>query len=112
MSVAAPLWCKSYFSFLEGASAPEELIAQAREKGWSALALTDRDGVSGLPSAWVAARDTPLKLISGSQVTVDGGTTINLLAADRRGYTNLCRLLTKGRLRSPKGESRMPTPLL
>ena len=65
-----PLWCKSHFSFLEGASSPEDLITRATDQGHRTLALTDRDTVSGAPSAWQAAKDTPLRLITGSQVTV------------------------------------------
>ncbi len=98
------LWCKSHFSFLEGASAPDELVARAVELGLPALALTDRDGVQGIPSAWVAAKDATTRLITGSQVTVDDGTSIVLLAVDRTGYANLCRLVTVGRRRSPKGQ--------
>ncbi len=98
------LWCKSHFSFLEGASSPDELVERAVELGIPALALTDRDGVPGIPSAYVAAKDQPLKLITGSQVTVDDGTSIILLAATREGYANLCRLVTTGKRRAPKGE--------
>jgi error-prone DNA polymerase len=98
------LWCKSHFSFLEGASSPDELVERAAQLGLPALALTDRDGVPGIPSAWVAAKGAPLKLITGSQVSVDDGTSIVLLAQDRRGYANLCRLVTAGAMRAPKGQ--------
>jgi error-prone DNA polymerase len=106
-----PLWCKSNGSFLEGGSEPEELVEQAAAMGLSALALTDRDGVYGIVRAHTAAQDRKLSLIVGAQVTVGGGdaatqpSTIVLLAQDRRGYANLCRLLTVGRRRRPKGES-------
>ncbi len=100
-----PLWCKSNFSFLEGASHPDELVEQAERLGLSTLALTDRDGVYGMVRAHVKAREAGLHLIVGSQVTVNDGSVIVLLAQDKTGYTNLCRLLTTGRLRSPKGES-------
>ncbi|MFB3076081.1 MAG: DNA polymerase III subunit alpha, partial [Candidatus Methylomirabilales bacterium] len=100
-----PLWCKSNFSFLEGASHPDELVEQAQRLGLSTLALTDRDGVYGIVRAHVKARETGLHLIVGSQVTVNDGSVIVLLAQDKTGYTNLCRLLTSGRLRSRKGES-------
>jgi error-prone DNA polymerase len=99
----AALWCKSNFSFLEGASHPEELVEQAAELGLSALALTDRDGVPGAVRAHVRARELGLKLVVGSEVTLEDDTTIVLLAEDRRGYANLCRLISGGRLRSPKG---------
>jgi error-prone DNA polymerase len=101
----APLWCKSNFSFLEGASHPEELVAEAHALGLPALALADRDGVYGLPRAHVRAQELGLKLIAGAQVTLDQGARVVLLAEHRQGYANLCRLLTRGRLRSPKGLS-------
>jgi error-prone DNA polymerase len=107
MSFYVPLWCKSNFSFLEGASHPEELVEEACRLGLPALALTDRDGVYGVVRAHVKAREAGVKLIIGSQVTVDDGSVIGLLAQDRGGYAQLCRLLTTGRLRSEKGESRV-----
>ena len=121
-----PLWCKSHFSFLEGASRPDELVEQAHAFALPALALTDRDGVHGAVRAHVRARELGLSLVLGAQVTVGaedpadatGGATPEpathtppatstcvLLATDRTGYANLCRLITTGRLRRPKGES-------
>ena len=120
MAAYVPLWCKSYYSFLEGASAPDDLVARAAALGLSALALTDRDGVYGIPAAHEAAKAAGVRLLVGSQVAVAGSapiatrtgrmvdpSTILLLAGDRRGYANLCRLLTRGRLRAPKGECRL-----
>jgi len=103
----APLWCKSNFSFLEGASHPEELIDAAAALGIEALALTDRDGVYGIVEAHVQAREAGVRLLVGSEITIDDGSTIVLLALDRAGYANLCRLITRGRLRSAKGTSRV-----
>ena len=105
MSSYIPLWCKSNFSFLEGASHPDELIEEAHRLGLPALAVTDRDGVYGIVRAHVKARELGLRLIVGSQVTAEDESTIILLVQDRGGYANLCRLLTAGRLRSEKGES-------
>jgi error-prone DNA polymerase len=105
MSSYVPLWCKSNFSFLEGASHPDELIEEGHRCGLTALALTDRDGVYGIVRAHVKARELGIRLIVGSQVTLNDESIIILLAQDRRGYANLCRLLTAGRLRSEKGES-------
>ena len=105
MTSYVPLWCKSNFSFLEGASHPEELVDEARRLGLPALALTDRDGVYGVVRAHVKARETGLKLLIGAQVSIDDGSVIVLLVHNRTGYANLCRLLTCGRLRSEKGES-------
>jgi len=101
----APLWCKSNYSFLDGASHPEELVEEAVRGGVRSLALTDRDGVYGIVRAFVKARSLGLHLITGAQVTLEDGSHVVLLAESRDGYANLCQLLSDGRLRSPKGES-------
>ncbi|MEE8105935.1 MAG: PHP domain-containing protein, partial [Planctomycetota bacterium] len=109
-----PLFCKSNFSFLEGASHPAELVERAHHLGLESLALTDRDGVYGVVRAHVRARELGVHLILGSHITVatgatsktgDAGERIVLLAQDRGGYANLTRLITKGRRRCKKGES-------
>ncbi len=100
----APLWCKSNYSFLEGASHPEELVEQAHALGLSGLALTDRDGVYGIVRAHVRARELGVHLICGAELSLEGGAQVVLLAADRAGYANLCRLVTRGRRRHVKGE--------
>ncbi len=102
--MTAALWCKSNFSFLEGASHPDELVEEAQRLGLTSLALTDRDGVYGIVRAHVKARELGLHLIVGSELTLTDRSTLVLLAQDRAGYANLCRLITVGRLRSPKGE--------
>ena len=110
-----PLWVKSYHSFLEGASSPEELVEEAKKLGLSALALTDRDGVYGVVRAHMKAKEVGIHLIIGSQVSCGAPSNSqrlpphpsSCLAMDRAGYANLCRLITCGRLRSPKGESRL-----
>ncbi|HKI97007.1 MAG TPA: error-prone DNA polymerase [bacterium] len=107
MDTYVPLWCKSHYSFLEGASHPEELVKTAHALGLPALALTDRDGVYGVVKAHVKACELSLKLLVGAQVSVDDGSRILLLAQTRAGYAHLCSLLTVGRLRAPKGESRV-----
>ncbi len=101
----APLWCKANYSFLDGASHPEELVEEAARVGIRSLAVTDRDGVYGIVRAFVKAREFGVHLITGSQVTVEDGSHIVLLSADRTGHANLCQLISDGRLRSPKGES-------
>jgi error-prone DNA polymerase len=98
-----PLWCKSCFSFLEGASQPEELVDAIHQLRLRAFALSDRDGLYGAPRAHLAARELGVHLIVGAQLTLEDATTIVLLAQDRRGYANLSRLITAGRLRSQKG---------
>ncbi|TXD36308.1 DNA polymerase III subunit alpha [Lujinxingia vulgaris] len=102
-----PLFNKSNGSFLEGASHPEELVDQCAELGLPALAICDRDGVYGAVRAFQRARQLDLKLIVGSQITLDDGTTIILLAQTRRGYANLGALITRGRLRCEKGKSQV-----
>ncbi len=102
-----PLFTKSNYSFLEGASHPEELVARADELGLSAVALTDRDGFYGVVEAHAEARRRGIRLLVGSQMTVDDGSTIILLAMTRRGYANLSALITAGRRRCEKGESRV-----
>ncbi|MGH7929586.1 MAG: PHP domain-containing protein, partial [Candidatus Binatia bacterium] len=76
MSSYVPLWCKSNFSFLEGASHPDELVEEAYRLGIAAVALTDRDGVYGVVRAHVKAREIGLKLIIGSEVTLDDGGSV------------------------------------
>ena len=105
MSTYVPLWCKSHYSFLEGVSHPEELLEEARRLGLSALALTDRDGVYGVVRAFANARTLGMQLIVGAQVTLTDDSMILLLAQTRCGYANLCRLLTIGQGRAPKGRS-------
>ena len=98
-----PLWCKTNFSFLEGASHPEELIETADRLGLPAIAITDRNGVYGMVRAFDAARQGKVRLITGSQVSLEDGSSVVLLAQDRAGYGNLCRLVSRGHLRNPKG---------
>lgn len=107
MSAYVPLWCKSNFSFLEGASHPEELVEQAAGYGLGALALTDRDGIYGLVRAHRRAQELGIQLLVGTQLGLDDGSNLVVLAQNRQGYRNLCRLITKGRLRCPKGSSQL-----
>ena len=71
------------------------------------MALVDRDGVYGVVEAHAKAREIGVRLIYGSEVTLDDGSSLILLATNRRGYANVCRLITLGRRRSPKGESKV-----
>jgi error-prone DNA polymerase len=100
-----PLWTKSCFSFLEGASHPEEYVETALAHGIEAIALTDRDGVYGAVEMHLAGRERGVKILHGSEITVDDGSTIVLLAANRTGWARLCTLVTAGRRRSEKGTS-------
>ncbi len=120
----AELHCLSNFSFLRGASHPEELVERAAELGYAALAITDRNSLAGVVRAHVAAKELGLHLIVGAEITPvaepsDGSTLENrptairapahapavvLLAPDRRAYGCLARLITRGRLRVKKGD--------
>lgn len=107
MSAYVPLWCKTNFSFLEGASHPDELVETAAFLGLSTIAITDRDGVYAIVHAHKRARELGVHPIIGSEITVDDDSRIVVLAENRTGYANLCRLISKGRLRSEKGRSRV-----
>lgn len=100
----AELRCRTNFSFLEGASHPDELVQRAVELGLKALAITDRNSVAGVVRAHVAARGTGLKLLIGAEVTPTNAPPVVLLATDRAAYGRLCRLLTLGRRRAVKGD--------
>ena len=108
-SVYTPLWCKSNYSFLEGASFPEQYISKAAKLGLPSIALADRDGVYGIVKAHLAALEHNVHLIVGSQVTISEigllPFSIVLLVQDKTGYSNLCKLITLGRRRCEKGES-------
>jgi error-prone DNA polymerase len=105
--VYAELHCLSNFSFLRGASRPEELVERAAKLGYAALAITDECSVAGVVRAHVAAREHGLKLIVGSEFRLEDGLRCVLLARDRAGYGRLCRLITRGRRAAAKGEYRL-----
>ncbi len=105
----AELHCLSNFSFLRGASHPEELVGQAARLGYTALALTDECSVAGVVRAHLAARELGLRLIVGSELRLADGPRLALLATDREGYGNLCELITLGRRRAKKGAYRLET---
>src|SRR3989454_11237359 len=88
------LHAHSAYSFLDGASLPEELAACAAELGYDALALTDHDGVYGSLEFAQAAKHFGVRAITGAEVTLEGGAHITLLCQNRQGYPNLCRILT------------------
>src|SRR5215475_5099194 len=89
------LHAHSAYSFLDGASQPEELAARAAELGYEALALTDHDGVYGSLEFAHAAKAFGLRAITGAEVMVEGGAHVTLLVESPKGYANLCRLLTE-----------------
>ena len=82
------LHAASAFSFLRGSSLPEELVARAAELGYSALALVDRDGLSGAPRFFKAARRAGLRPLVGAELTLAEGGVLPLLVESRAGYRN------------------------
>jgi len=99
----AELHCLSNFTFLRGASHPEELVKRAAGLGYSALAVTDECSLAGAVRAHVAAKDIGLPLVIGSEIRLQDGPRLVLLATDREGYGNLSELITRGRRRTKKG---------
>ena len=127
----AELHAASSFSFLRASSQPEDLVARAAALGLPAVALIDRNGVSGAPRFHKAAREAGIQALVGAEAVIDRPrasavsrrreerpalddqeTRVNLLVRSRRGYRNLCRLLTAGALNHPKGEARIDWALL
>ncbi len=106
------LHCHSAYSFLDGASQPEELAVRAAELGYRALALTDHDGVYGSLEFAHAAKALGVRPITGAEVTLDGGAHVTLLVESRQGYANLCRLLTAAHAGTRRAgrEDREPLP--
>ncbi len=98
------LHARSAFSFLEGASLPEALIARAAELGSPAMALLDRNSLSGVVRFHKQAQKSNVRAIIGAEVVAAEGFRYALLAESRQGYQNLCRLLTKIKLRTGHGD--------
>ena len=108
----AELHCHSAFSFLDGASPPDEILAEAHRLGYPALALTDRNGIYGSLAFAHAAQPLGLQAITGAEVTLTNGSHFILLAETSQGYTNLCRLLTETHLDAERLDPRLPLTAL
>jgi len=109
----AELTCTSNFTFLNGASHPQELVARAAELGYYAIALTDECSLAGIVRAFEETRrckqqGQAIKLISGSLFRLENGSRLVLLAEDITGYAQLCTLITRGRRNAPKGSYQLP----
>ncbi|MBA2383622.1 MAG: PHP domain-containing protein, partial [Actinobacteria bacterium] len=104
------LHCHSAYSFLDGASHPEELALRAAELGYEALALTDHDGVYGSLELAHAAKLVGVRAITGAEVTLCGGSHVTLLVESSQGYANLCRLLTAAHAHTRPQEGAEPLP--
>src|SRR5690625_506919 len=101
----AELFCQSNFSFLEGASHPQELISQASFLGYEALAITDECSVAGVVRAYTCIKQEqlPIKLIIGSLFRLGEQLEVVLLCPNRQAYAELCRVISNARGRSAKG---------
>jgi error-prone DNA polymerase len=109
----AELACTSNFTFLSGASHPQELVARAAELGYSAIAITDECSLAGVVRALeeaqrCAERGQPVQLIPGSLFRLENGSRLVLLPEDHAAYTQICTLITQGRRNAPKGEYSLP----
>ena len=99
------LHASSAFSFLQGASLPETLVERAAALGYHALALLDADGVYGAPRFHKAAKQAGLRPIIGAELTMESGQwRLPVLVESQAGYQNLCRLITRMKMRAAKGE--------
>jgi error-prone DNA polymerase len=103
------LHARSAFSFLEGASLPETIIATGAARGLPAMALLDRHGVYGAPRFHMAAKERKIKAHVGAEISIAEGGNYPLLVANRTGYQNLCRLVTTTKLRTPKNTAATAT---
>ena len=103
----AELHCLSNFSFQRGASSAQELFTKAAALGYQALAITDECTMAGIVRAWQASQACSLALIAGSEMRIEEGPKLVLLAQDLAGYQALCRLITLARRRASKGQYRL-----
>jgi len=101
------LRARSSFSFLEGATTPEDLAARAAELGYDALGIGDRDGLYGAPRFHQAATKAGIRPIVGAELTLDDESRLYVLVPDRERYRNLCRMITDSKLRAAKGKGRI-----
>lgn len=108
----AELVCTSNFTFLNGASHPQELVTRAAELGYNAIALTDECSLAGIVRAFEETqrcnqRGQNIELISGSLFRLENGSRLVLLAEDKTGYGQLCTLITRARRNAPKGSYKL-----
>jgi error-prone DNA polymerase len=108
----AELHCHSYYSFHDGASSLEELMVRARELGYRALAVTDHDNLCGAMRFAQLAKSLDIHGIIGTEITIKGGFHLTLLAKDRQGYANLCRLITAAHASGERNDPALSPGLL
>ena len=107
MTAYAELHCHSAYSFLDGASPPDEILAEAHRLGYPAIALTDRNGLYGSLAFAHAGKPLGIQSITGAEVTLSDGSQLVLLAETPQGYSNLCRLLTETHLNAERLDPRL-----
>src|SRR5262249_35934380 len=94
---------RTSFSFLSGASSPEQMVHRAAELGYDTIAITDRDGLYGIVRAYEEAQKHGIRIIVGCELTLEEErTTLTVLVENHAGYTNLCKILTESHKRHPK----------
>ena len=101
------LHCHSYYSFQEGASSLEELVETAKYLDYPALALTDHDNVCGALSFTEISKTANIHPITGVEITLTDNSHLTLIAQNRRGYTNLCNLITHAYMESENKQPRL-----
>src|SRR4051794_40128190 len=97
------LHASSAYSFLRGASLPEHLLDAAHDLGLPAVAVCDRNGLYGVPRFTAAASERKVEPIVGCELTMTDGSVLPVLVENATGYHNLCALLSRGHLRTTKG---------
>jgi len=103
MATYVELQVTTHFSFLRGASSPDELLAAAALQGHTALGIVDRGSVAGLVRAWEAQKATGVRMVPGARVDLDDGRALLLYPTDKAAWSRLTRLLTLGKSRAGKG---------
>lgn len=101
------LHCKSNFSFLTGASHPDELVERASELGYQGIALTDESSLAGVVRGHAAAKDLDMQYIVGAEVHLTDAPSLVLWPTDRASYGQICRLISRGRMRAEKGDCQL-----
>src|SRR5216683_7763190 len=104
MSAYAELAVTTNFSFLRGASHPQEMVARADELGLTAIGIADRNSFAGVVRAYDEAKKRKIKLLVGTRLVTTDGFEVLAYPTDRAAYGRLCRLLTSGNRRAKKGE--------
>ncbi len=108
----AELHCHSYYSFHDGASSLEELVLNASDLGYHSLALTDHDNLCGAMCFAQLCKSLNMQGVIGAELTLTGGSHLTLLARNRQGYANLCRLITAAYINGERNQPELPSKLL